>query len=106
MDNPYITDYKFSIKFSNEEKAKFKIAFEMFDENGDGTIDINELNDVMKSLGKFVFQFLSSSRPWYFDSGWRERESFTDLFKLRSKTSEQRIEKNDRRGRCQQKWKN
>ena len=25
----------------------------MFDENKDGTIDINELNDVMKSLGKF-----------------------------------------------------
>ena len=41
------------VYFSNEEKAKFKVAFEMFDENKDGTIDINELNDVMKSLGKF-----------------------------------------------------
>merc|ERR1712176_1530242 len=38
--------------FSNEEKAKFKVAFEMFDENKDGTIDINELNGVMKSLGQ------------------------------------------------------
>ena len=26
----------------------------MFDANGDGTIDISELNDVMKSLGELV----------------------------------------------------
>ena len=46
-----------SIQFSNEEKAKFKVAFEMFDANNDGTIDISELNDVMKSLGdSFLIQ--------------------------------------------------
>ena len=43
-----------SIQFSNEEKAKFKVAFEMFDANNDGTIDISELNDVMKSLGESI----------------------------------------------------
>ena len=37
----------------------------MFDENKDGTIDINELNDVMKSLGKFqilIFKMGLSNR--------------------------------------------
>ena len=65
-----------TIQFSNEEKAKFKVAFEMFDANNDGTIDISELNDVMKSLGE---SFTDSRVDW----GSNEVKN-----NLRSKTSQ------------------
>ena len=37
--------------FSEEQLTEYREAFGMFDKNGDGTITINELGTVMKSLG-------------------------------------------------------
>ena len=37
---------------SEEELQTFKKAFDHFDKNKDGTINITELGEVMKSLGK------------------------------------------------------
>jgi calmodulin len=38
-------------KYSEEEIAEFKEAFSIFDRDGDGTIDNDELGTVMRSLG-------------------------------------------------------
>ena len=37
---------------SDEELQAYKKAFDHFDKNKDGTINITELGEVMKSLGK------------------------------------------------------
>ena len=37
--------------FTEEQLTEYREAFGMFDKNGDGTITINELGTVMKSLG-------------------------------------------------------
>ena len=37
---------------TDEQKAEIKEAFNFFDKDKDGSIDVNELNNVMKSLGK------------------------------------------------------
>ena len=39
-------------ELSSEEKKAYRKAFDHFDKNNDGTININELGDVMKNLGK------------------------------------------------------
>ena len=39
-------------QFSEETKAEFQEAFNLFDKDGDGTITIDELATVMKSLGQ------------------------------------------------------
>mmetsp|Transcript_1314 Transcript_1314/g.2033 ORF Transcript_1314/g.2033 Transcript_1314/m.2033 type:complete len:149 (+) Transcript_1314:117-563(+) len=38
-------------KYTEEELAEFKEAFSLFDRDGDGTIDNDELGTVMRSLG-------------------------------------------------------
>ena len=38
-------------ELSEEQIAEFKEAFKLFDKDGDGTITIEELGTVMKSLG-------------------------------------------------------
>ncbi len=43
---------KFSKKLTKEQIAEFKECFQMFDKDGDGTIDTKELGAVMRSLGK------------------------------------------------------
>ena len=64
-----------TIQFSNEEKAKFKVAFEMFDANNDGTIDISELNDVMKSLGESITDSRIDSRSNEVQNNLRSKTS-------------------------------
>ena len=39
-------------EMSKEEINAFRKAFDHFDKNNDGTINIKELGDVMKSMGK------------------------------------------------------
>ena len=37
---------------TDDQKGEIKEAFNFFDKDKDGSIDVNELNNVMKSLGK------------------------------------------------------
>ncbi len=46
---------KFSKKLTKEQIAEFKECFQMFDKDGDGTIDTKELGAVMRSLGNCLF---------------------------------------------------
>ncbi|KAM5338852.1 calmodulin-alpha-like [Glossophaga mutica] len=39
-------------ELSEEQVAEFKAAFTRFDKNGDGTINVQELGDVLKALGQ------------------------------------------------------
>ena len=39
-----------------EQLREFKAAFRVFDKNHDGTIDVNEISTVMRSLGQVVSQ--------------------------------------------------
>ena len=39
-------------EMSKEEMNAYRKAFDHFDKNNDGTINIKELGDVMKSMGK------------------------------------------------------
>jgi len=39
------------VEYSEEQIAEFKEAFALFDKDGDGTIDSDELGSVMRSLG-------------------------------------------------------
>ena len=43
---------KFSKELTKQELDEFKECFQMFDKDGDGTIDTTELGSVMRSLGK------------------------------------------------------
>ena len=50
---------KLSKKLTKQEIEDFKECFQMFDKDGDGTINTNELGAVMRSLGKrSILQFL------------------------------------------------
>ena len=44
---------KFSSKLTKDQIAEFQECFQMFDKDGDGTIDTGELGAVMRSLGQF-----------------------------------------------------
>ncbi|XP_054446763.1 calmodulin-like [Pteronotus mesoamericanus] len=39
-------------ELSKEQVAEFKAAFTRFDKNGDGTINVQELGDVLRTLGQ------------------------------------------------------
>ena len=41
-----------TLNLSDEQKEEFKEAFSLFDKDGDGTITIDELDVVMRSLGR------------------------------------------------------
>ena len=43
---------KFAKKLTKQELGEFQECFQMFDKDGDGTIDTKELGAVMRSLGK------------------------------------------------------
>ena len=45
---------KFSKELTKQELDEFKECFQMFDKDGDGTIDTTELGSVMRSLGKYI----------------------------------------------------
>lgn len=44
---------KFSKRMNKQQISEFKECFQMFDKDGDGTIDTKELGAVMRSLGQF-----------------------------------------------------
>ena len=50
----YGQQYKFEMvqKWTEEQISEFKEAFALFDQDGDGTITLNELRTVMQSLGQ------------------------------------------------------
>mgnify|MGYP001481768784 CR=1 FL=1 len=41
-----------ALNLSQEQKEEFKEAFSLFDKDGDGTITVDELDVVMRSLGR------------------------------------------------------
>ena len=52
---------KFSKELTKQELDEFKECFQMFDKDGDGTIDTTELGSVMRSLGKYYLSQCTSS---------------------------------------------
>merc|ERR1712183_226160 len=48
----YLKSKTMAQTLTDEQKAEIKEAFNFFDKDKDGSIDVKELNNVMKSLGK------------------------------------------------------
>ena len=46
----------FSAKLTIQQIEEFKECFQMFDKDGDGTINTSELGTVMRSLGTFLIR--------------------------------------------------
>ena len=54
----------FTSKLTAKEIEEFKECFQMFDKDGDGTINTTELGTVMRSLGK------KNKTIFFFGNGW------------------------------------
>jgi len=58
-------------EYTDEQLAEFKEAFSLFDRDGDGTIDADELGTVMRSMGhqpteEEVEDMIREVRPYYY----------------------------------------
>ena len=83
---------------TEEQLEEIKLAFDLFDKDGSGSIDINELRDAMKALGVYLPRDKVKSLMKEIDtdgSGSVEFDEFLNLMKdkLKSRNQEEELRK-------------